>query len=175
MSGDIELGYETNPGAVGANLGIIYFNNTGHLCYVLNDGVERPLMSSNSGDQTVSGNLSVTGTATLTGDLKPTSNGVPSLGASGLGFKDLFMDYTNTATVGNVTIHKSSGQCIVASLASAVTVTNNQVTANSHVFATPCQNDATGRIVSVVPAAGNFTINCVAPTANMAVNFFVVN
>jgi len=104
----------------------------------------------------------------------PATNGTVNLGASNIGFKELFLDYTNTATVGAVTINKSSGRAIVANGATTLVVTNNLVTANSHVFVQPAQNDTTGRVNSVVAAAGNFTVNCTAPSANMAVNFLVI-
>jgi len=93
------------------------------------------------------------------------------LGIAAIGFKELFLDYTNTATVGDVTINKSSGRVNVLAGASNLTVACNLVTANSHVMAIASQNDATGRVTSVVPSTGNFTINCIAPAANMAVDF----
>lgn len=127
-----------------------------------------------SGTQTVTGNQTLSANATITGNLKPNSNGVSLLGSGGLGFKELFLDYTNTATVGNVTINKSSGRVNVAAAATNITVTNSLVTANSHVMAVASQSDTTGRVTSVVPASGSFTINCVAPTANMSVDFLVV-
>ena len=104
---------------------------------------------------------------------RPAANGTQNLGAAALGFKELFLDYTNTATVGAVTINKASGRAIVANGATSLVVTNNLVTANCHVFVMPSQNDTTGRVNSVVPAAGNFTVNCTAPSANMSVDFVV--
>jgi hypothetical protein len=104
---------------------------------------------------------------------KPASNGGRNLGEAALGFKELFLDYTNSATVGAVTINKASGRVNVANGATSLVVTNNLVTANSHVFVIASQNDTTGRVNSVVAAAGNFTINCTAPSANMSVDFVV--
>lgn len=38
---ELVLDYRTNPGAMGASVGVVYFNASGRLCVVLNDGVER--------------------------------------------------------------------------------------------------------------------------------------
>ncbi|MCK5132050.1 MAG: hypothetical protein KAR40_07870 [Candidatus Sabulitectum sp.] len=108
-------------------------------------------------------------------NILPNSNGSISLGTANSGFNGLFMDYTNTATVGNVTIDKASGRVNITAAASSITVTNNKVKAASKVFCEICENDATAWIKNVVPAAGSFTINLgAAATANTAVNFFVV-
>jgi hypothetical protein len=119
-------------------------------------------------------NQTIGGTLTVTGNLKPAANGVPTIGQGGLGFKELFLDYTNTATVGNVTINKASGRAIVAAGAANVVIANSLVTANCHVMGWASQNDANGRVTSVVPTAGNITINCSpVPAANMSVDFIV--
>ena len=116
---------------------------------------------------------SVTGNLTVTGDIKPSAAGVPTLGRAGLGFKELFLDYTNTATVGDVTINKASGRAIVAAGAANVVIACNLVTANSHVMGWASQNDANGRVTAVVPTAGNITVHCTPPDANMSVDFVV--
>ena len=170
---DVLLQYQANPGSSGANLAVIYFNLTGQLCIVGNDGVEHPIPSQTGNDQAVTGNLTVSLRTIMTGNARPAVNGVPSLGEAALGFKELFLDYTNTATVGNVTLNKASGRVNVAAAASNVVVACNLVTANSRVMAWAAQADVTGRVTSVVPTAGNFTVNCTAPTANMAVDFVV--
>jgi hypothetical protein len=54
-------------------------------------------------------------------------------------------------------------------------VTNSLVDANSIITAVAATNDATGYVKNVVAAAGSFTINVIAPTAEMAVNFMVTN
>jgi hypothetical protein len=87
----------------------------------------------------------------------------------------VYLDYTNTATIGDVTINKISGRVIVAALATAITVTNSRVTAASHVFAVASQNDASGVVKNVVPAAGSFVINLVATTAQTTIDFVVFN
>ena len=171
--GDLVLQQQANPGAIGANLASIYVNLSNQPCVVLSDGVERPIPTQTGNDQTVTGNLTVSGKTIMTGNAKPAANGVPTLGEAALGFKELFLDYTNTATVGNVTINKASGRCIVAAAASNVVIACNIVTANSHVMAVASQADTTGMVKSVVPTTGNITINCVAPTANMSVDFVV--
>lgn len=91
------------------------------------------------------------------------------------GFTTLDIDYTNTATVGAVTINKASGRVNIAAAGTSVIVTNNLVTAASHVFAVMSSADATGRVISVVPAAGSFTINIVANTAQASFDFVVFN
>jgi hypothetical protein len=88
---------------------------------------------------------------------------------------DLAADSTNTATVGAVTINKTSGRVNIAALGVAVVVTNSLVTAASHVIAWMSSADATGRVISVVPAAGSFTINTVGVTAQASFDFLVLN
>ena len=128
---------------------------------------------------------------TASGHYQPVTTSTYDIGSTSLRTRDVYiggdllvnnaasrvyLDYTNSATVGNVTIHKASGQCNMAAGAAAVTVTNNRVTAASHVIAVAAANDTTGSVKNVVPAAGSFTINSPANcTANMAINFVVFN
>ncbi len=98
------------------------------------------------------------------------------LGASGKGnISQIYTDYTNTATVGAVTINKMAGRVNIAASGTSVVVTNSLVTAASHVIAVMSNADTTGRVTSVVPAAGSFTINTVAVTAQASFDFFVIN
>ena len=90
-------------------------------------------------------------------------------------FKGLYLDFTNTATVGAVTINKPSGRVRIAAAGTSVVVTNSLVTAASHVFAVASTNDATARVTNVVPAAGSFTISSVATTAETTFDFLVIN
>lgn len=152
---EIVLQHQANPGALGANLTCFFVNVAGLPAFVGNDGVERTLVATSGNDLPVPGNLSVNGTATFNGSVRP--------------------DYNNTATVGNVTINKPAGRCIVAAGANQVVVTNNLCNAVSQVFASASQNDSTGRVTAATPANGSFTIHCVAPAANMQVNFIVFN
>jgi len=87
----------------------------------------------------------------------------------------LRLDYTNTATVGAVIINKASGRVNIAAAGTSVVVTNSLVTAASHVMVVASTNDATARVTSVVPAAGSFTINTVATTAQTSFDFVVFN
>ena len=118
---------------------------------------------------------------TTSGHFQPMTDNQVDIGAVATRVRDLFlskriyMDYTNTGTIGNVTISKPTGRVNVTAAATTVVVTNTLVTAASHVFVVASQNDATGRVLNVVPAAGSFTINCTAPTANMSVDFLVIN
>lgn len=112
---------------------------------------------------------------TLGGDLLPPTTTAKLGGPSNL-FKGLYLDYTNTATVGAVTINKPSGRVNIAAGGTSVVVTNSLVTAASRVFALPATNDATAQVKNTVSAAGSFTINLVAAvTAETAFNFVVFN
>lgn len=93
-----------------------------------------------------------------------------------LALRQLCPDFTNTATVGAVTINKSAGRAIVGAGASSVVVTNSLVTTDSQVFCTIAVNDATATIKNCVAGAGSFTITLTAAaTANSPVNFLVLN
>jgi hypothetical protein len=113
---------------------------------------------------------------TLTsGSLIPGSN-VQTLGVAATGWGALYVDYTNTATVGAVTINKPSGRVNIAASGTSVVVTNSLVTAASHVLVAISTNDATATIKNVVPTAGSFTITLTAAaTAQVSIDFLVVN
>ena len=106
-------------------------------------------------------------------DFRPGTNGVPTLGAAGVGWKGIYFDYTNTATVGAVTIDKPSGRVNIAAAGTSVVVTNSLVTLATHVSAWASQADATAQVTSVVTAAGSFTINTIACTAQTSFDFVV--
>lgn len=111
-----------------------------------------------------------------TGALSGLTNGTSDLGTTTIGYKRLYVDYTNTGTVGAVTINKAAGRVNIAALGTSVVVTNSLVTAASHVLAVASTNDATAAVKNVVPAAGSFTINLtVAATAQTSFDFFVIN
>jgi len=82
---------------------------------------------------------------------------------------------TPVGTTGAQTINKSAGRVNVAAGATSIVVTNSLVTANSIITAVAATNDATCVVKSVVAAAGSFTINVVAPTAETAINFIIIN
>lgn len=106
----------------------------------------------------------------------PTSAGGNDLGSPALSWKRIYLDFTNTATIGAVTINKAAGRVNVAAAATSVVVTNSYVTAASLVLAVVAQADATAIVKNVVAGVGSFTINLnAAATANCAVNFFVIN
>jgi hypothetical protein len=98
-----------------------------------------------------------------------------ALGTSGVPFGRMYIAYTNTGTVGAVTINKAAGRVNIAAAGTSVVVTNSYVTAASKVFVVCSTNDTTARVSSVVPAAGSFTINTPACTAQTSFDFFVVN
>lgn len=109
-------------------------------------------------------------------DIKLDATGIRSIGSPAIGIKKLYVDYTNTATVGAVTINKASGRVNIAAAGTAIVITNSLVTAASHVFANISTADATAIIQSVVPSAGSFTINLsAAATGQIAIDFFVIN
>lgn len=93
---------------------------------------------------------------------------------SGTGGFALTSTITAVSTTGNQTINKPCGRVNIAAGGTTITVTNSLVTANSIVLAVAATNDATARVTNVVAAAGSFTINTVAVTAETAFNFFVV-
>jgi hypothetical protein len=111
------------------------------------------------------------------GNLAPTVNAGAKLGKANVGWGQINLDFTNTATIGAVAINKPAGSVNIAAAASSVVVTNSLVTVNSLVIAWLMFIDATLTFVkSVVPAAGSFTITGnAAATANTKVGFLVIN
>lgn len=98
------------------------------------------------------------------------------LGTAAIGVPRLYVDYTNTATVGAVVINKAAGRVRIAAAGTSVVVTNSVVTAASHVFVSVSTDDATAVLKNVVPAAGSFTITTTAAvTAETTFDFFIVN
>lgn len=91
---------------------------------------------------------------------------------------DIQIPKTITAggTTGNQTINKLQGSVNFAAAATALTVTNSFVTANSVILCTVGTNDATLKSVNAVAGAGSFTMNAnAAATAETRVNFLVLN
>lgn len=104
--------------------------------------------------------------------------GAMILGLSGNGWKQLYIDYTNTATVGAVAINKAAGRVNLGAGGTTMVVTDSLVTAATHCFLNA--DSAPGNIVAVmlqaVSAAGSFTINAVPAVTNQtAIDFFCVN
>lgn len=148
---EIVMTNQANPGAMGANLSALFFNLSGQPCYVGNDGIQHILLE----DPGTFGNMTVTGEISVTGEITVSS-------ASGAG-------------VGNTTVNAQSGRVTAAVGQTLLLVNCNLVTASSHVFCQPTQNDTTGRVTAVVPGTGNFQVSLTAPTANMTLDFFVLN
>jgi len=106
----------------------------------------------------------------------PPSAGGGDVGTSTYPFRKAYVDYTNTATVGAVTINKASGRVILATGASSVVVTDSLVTAASHIFVTRRTNDATALFSYLTSTAGSFTIFATAAaTGDTEFDFFVVS
>lgn len=78
-------------------------------------------------------------------------------------------------TTGAQTINKTAGRVNFAISATSLVVTNSLVTANSIIVAVAVTADSTGYVRSCVPTSGSFTINVIAPTAEMAVSWIVIN
>ncbi len=159
-----------NPLYLGSNGGINMQLDTSQTLKWLND---------NTGDIGASGaarpRTGYFGTSVVTPLLHGGTNGTLDIGSSTVGTKRLFLDFTNTATIGAVTINKASFRANIALGATSVVVTNSYVTAASKVLCVAAQNDATGRVTATVPGAGTVTIHSIAPTADMAVDCLVVN
>lgn len=130
-----------------------------------------------TGAAKISTTLAVTGIATHTASIVPAANGVPALGSANVGWKGVYLDYTNTGTVGAVTINKPAGRVNIAATGTSVVVTNSIVTAASHVFVQKSESTSTGGVVAnVVPGAGSFTINVTAVVgATASYDFLVIN
>ena len=108
--------------------------------------------------------------------LFPSTTGVLDLGAVNFTFKRLYIDFTNTGTVGAVTINKASGRVNIAAAGTSVVVTNSLCTANAHVFPNLATVDATAKSAQITPGAGSFTVTLnAAATAQVAIDFFIVN
>ena len=137
------------------------------------DGISNATALGNGAQVTASNEIAL-GDASVTAIFAGGDN-VATLGKSAKGYKGLYLGYTNTATVGAVTINKASGRVNIAAAGTAVVVTNSLVTAASHVMVVASTNDATARVTSVVPAAGSFTINTAACTAQTSFDFVVFN
>lgn len=109
----------------------------------------------------------------------PGSNGVPTLGRASVGWKGLYLDYTNTATVGAVTINKASMRIIIAAGQQTVIVTNSLSTAATHWFSNIASAtvDATATSAQVdASTPGQMTVRLNAPcTAQRLVDLFAVN
>ena len=123
-------------------------------------------------------------TVYMKGNLEFFADSTRNIGGAGSNRpQDLFLgrsfaiEATVTAggTTGAQTINKAAGTVNFAATATALTVTNSLVTANSLIFCELRTNDATARIANVVPGSGTFTINLTAAaTAETSCGFFVV-
>lgn len=99
------------------------------------------------------------------------------------GIQDVQFDQTGKITLTNataggtgaVTQDTLSGRVTAEAGTTSLVVTNTYVTAASIVVAIPAQNDTTGRVTSVVPAAGSFTIYYTTPTSNMHIAWHTFN
>lgn len=104
----------------------------------------------------------------------PGATGNCDVGRADRTMRQIFLDYTNSATVGNVTINKISGTCNLAALASTLTVTNSLVTAASRIMATLASDPGVALSIWCVGAAGSFTVNTRPATINQTAVDFVI-
>ena len=113
----------------------------------------------------------------VAGNVVPHATGSYDLGTSTLAWRQLFLAYDNTATVGNVTSNVSSGRVNMAAGASTLTLTNSLITANSRInvsFAGP--PGVAGIAPYAVAAAGSCTINTTAAVVNqVTITFEIIN
>lgn len=106
----------------------------------------------------------------------PGTNGGTDLGSAAIGWKRQYLDYTNTGTVGAVTINKAVGRVNIAAGQLTIVVTCSFCTAAAHVFPNLTTVDATAKSAQITPAAGSFTVTLnAACTAQVAVDFHIVN
>lgn len=104
----------------------------------------------------------------------PTAAGTVDLGTGPNGFKRLYMDYTNTGTVGTVTINKAAGKVNLATAATTLTVNNSLVTVNSIIMLQ--LSSASAASLSVVASSGSFMITATGTvTSQLSIAFFIVS
>ena len=140
-----------------------------------------------TGTDRSTGNISLTcglptGTGTrgnivTTGNLTTATVGAYDIGGASLGWKRLYLDSAiNTTTGVSATINKAAGRFRKDTTGTTFTLTNSYITANSIVMLTFVNLDATTTAMAVVAAAGSAIISFnAAPTANLDVNFLVIN
>ena len=116
------------------------------------------------------GSVSRLGLSTL--QFFPSTTGVLDLGAVNFAFKRLYFDFTNTATIGAVTIDKTAGRVNIAAAGTSVVVTNALCTAGTMVKLNLQTVDTTAKSCQATSAAGSFTITLnAAATAQVAIDF----
>lgn len=159
---EIVMTQQNSPGAIGANMVAFFFTLSGRPAYVGNDNIVHELVDDPGtlGNLAVTNNLSAANVSANT--LAVTTN------------QTIAGNMTANVT-GNVTMNTLRGRVRVQAGNTVLVVTNSLVSATSSVQAWPSQQDATGLVRSVTPAAGNFTIALSAPTANMNVDFVVAS
>lgn len=87
-------------------------------------------------------------------------------------------DFTNTATVGSVTINKACGQVILGAAGSSLTLTNSLISTTSQIFVdfAGAPGNAVGLACYAVAGTGSCTINVVPAVTNQTkINFVVFN
>ena len=139
----------------------------------------------NSGITTSSNNQLQLGTngslqVTISGNaIQPTSGaGTVNLGSANDGFGKLYLDYTNTGTVGNVTINKAGGKVNLAALGTTLTLTNSFITVASRLVLQLASNpgNAVAVALSYVPSAGSAIITATPAVTNQTIiDFTVIN
>jgi len=112
------------------------------------------------------------------GTFQPMVDNTFDFGSSSFTIKQIWLSKTITAagTTGAQTINKSIGSVNFAAAATSLVVTDSYVTTSSVIVATVGTNDTTMKTVSVVAAAGSFTLTAnAAATAETRVNFVVLS
>lgn len=102
--------------------------------------------------------------------------GVPDFSNSRFAIRELLLPFTNTITVGNVTINQVSGRVIMPAAGSALVLTNNTILADSRVLLTFGGDPGTMTSIFAVTSTGSCTINMIPAVNNQVpINFLVLN
>lgn len=126
------------------------------------------------------GKLGFYGTAPI---LKPVAATALHTALSNLGLRaagspnDFALDFTNTATVGDVTMNKASGTVNLGAGGTTLTLTNSLITTSSRIMLTLASNPgvAIGSLYAV-PTAGSCTINVTTAVVNQTkISFEIIN
>lgn len=183
-SAGVQMGYSGTSGISGIwQTGVIPAANNANF-YM--SGANTIVASAQSGGRVYfrpGGSSSTTSAITLgAGVFNPEGDGTVTIGASAnrfssafLGDTGLSLGFTNTATVGAVTINKSSGRIIIAAGQQTVVLTNSLVTAASHMMLNIASATVDTTATSVqgdCSTPGQCTIRLNAPcTAQRTVDF----
>lgn len=189
---DLTVGTGTTT-AAGVQIG---YSGSSGLSGIWRTGVVRSngnalLITDASQNVTVGGNVSTVnlypqnsanstnGISVSGGSIFSAVNAQVSLGKATNLFPKLYIDYTNTGTVGAVTINKAAGRVNIAAASQTVVVTNSFSTVAAHCFVNINSTTVDSTMTSVncdTSTPGAITIRGNSPaTTQRPVDFFIVN